>query len=175
MNALRKELADILATAALARNPALRRSMREEWLYAADLPGLCPPEEMETLLRKLKETGWEAAADGGWVQFRKSCPYPPEGWYAGSFGPEAACCGSLLRRHPGGDFRDGERVRFRLIKSAEEGAGSYERACAALHREWAERLRKGKKLPAVSRKYFGEEDEGGDSPCFSGISDTRNS
>ena len=37
-NALRKELTEILTLLPEGRKPALRRSLREEWLYATDVP-----------------------------------------------------------------------------------------------------------------------------------------
>ena len=81
---------------------------------------------------------------------------PPEDWYEGNFGPEAACCLSLLERHAGTACGAPEAVQRTLIKAGEEGGKAYETACAELHREWAERLRRGEPLPAVSRRYFGE-------------------
>ena len=153
-NALRTELAALLKAPEGSRAPALRRSLRADWLYASDLPALYGGNLPEELLRRLKEAGWEAEPDGGWLQLRKPAPEPPEGWYGGPFRTEAACCLSLLERHRHCDA-DPEPAQRRLIKAAEEGPEAYEAACAALHRDWAERLRRGETLPAVSRRYFG--------------------
>lgn len=151
-NALRKELINITAAFGLARFPALRRSLREEWLYAADLPGFCAPDSLAQIRKKLAEAGWETREEQGWLQLRKAAPEPPEGWFEGPFGPEASCCLSLLSRHKG-TAEDGLTQRL-LIKAGEEGAEAYETVCLRLHREWAARLRDGKKLPAVSLRYF---------------------
>ena len=101
INALRKELAALLDNSGAQRKPALRRSLREDWLYATDYPALCSGSMPETVMEQLKTAGWETAPDGDWLQLRKPAGEPPEDWYEGSFGPEAACCLSLLERHAG--------------------------------------------------------------------------
>ena len=156
INALRKELAALLDDSGARRKPALRRSLREDWLYATDYPVLCSGGMPDTLRDRLEAAGWEMVLDGEWLQLRKPAAEPPENWYEGSFGPEAACCLSLLERHAGTACGAPEAVQRALIKAGEEGGKAYETACAELHREWAERLRHGEPLPAVSRRYFGE-------------------
>ena len=156
INALRKELAALLDNSGAQRKPALRRSLQEDWLYATDYPALCSGSMPETVMEKLETAGWETAPDGDWMQLRKPAGEPPEDWYEGNFGPEAACCLSLLERHAGTACGAPEAVQRTLIKAGEEGGKAYETACAELHREWAERLRRGEPLPAVSRRYFGE-------------------
>lgn len=153
-NALRTELSALLRAPEGSRAPALRRSLRADWLYAADLPVLYGGNLPEELLSRLKDAGWEAEPDGGWLQLRKPAPEPPEGWYGGSFGPEAACCLSLLERQRPCDG-DPEPAQRMLIKAGEEGPEAYETACASLHRDWAECLRRGETLPDLSRRYFG--------------------
>ena len=157
INELRRELNMLLAGNPFRRPPAVRRSLQTEWLYAADLPGLCSGSALDGLLSRIREAGWETRTDGEWVQFRKPSPEPPEGWFEGGFGPEAACCGSLLRRHPEREDEVPYRETCMLIKAGEEGPEALERACAELHGQWAARLRAGRKLPAVSGRYFGEE------------------
>ena len=61
----------------------------------------------------------------------------------------------LLRSHDAPAGHDGEAAQRLLIKAGEEGEKAYEEACAALHGEWAERLRKGRSLPDLDRRYFG--------------------
>jgi hypothetical protein len=153
INTLRKELTRLLSERPLSRMPSVRRSRSEEWLYASDFPGLCTAEEQEKIADRLREYGWETAVTEGWALLRKPAEEPPEGWYSDGFGPEAACCLSLLDRHAerGNSAEAAQRM---LIKAGEEGGKAYETACAALHREWAERLRKREPLPAVSRRYF---------------------
>ncbi len=156
INALRKELASLLDDSGAQRKPALRRSLREDWLYATDYPALCSGGIPEALRERLEAAGWETALDGDWLQLRKPAGEPPEDWHEGSFGPEAACCLSLLQRH--GETAGGapEAVQRVVIKAGEEGGKAYETACWEIDREWAERLRRGEPLPAVSQRYFGE-------------------
>lgn len=157
MNALRAELNRILAEAGCPRAPALRRSGEPGWLYAADLPGLCPEEETARVSEILAKAGWECKQENGWLLLAKCAPEPPEGWFEGPFGPEAACCESLLRRHPDAAGEGAEAAQRLLIKAGEESPEAYEKACRHLHRCWAEKLRKGEKLPGIDIHYFGGE------------------
>ena len=154
INALRKELKRLLEPENGRRRPAIRRSLREDWIYAADLPEFIPGGELEAVCRKLQEAGWECLAEDGWLQLRKPADEPPEDWLDGPLGPEAACCRSLLIRHS-------ERLREKdwktvcsLIRAAEEGQEAYEAACRQIHHGWAERLRKKQRLPEISLSYF---------------------
>ncbi len=153
-NALREELAAVLTPPAGGRPPAIRRSPREEWLYMTDLPVLYGGTVPNTLLTALTGLGWEYRQEDDRLQLRKPAPEPPEHWYAGPFGPEAGCCLSLLDRHPQRDVEDSGAAQRTLIKAGEEGEKAYEETCAALHKDWARRLREGKSLPALSRRYF---------------------
>lgn len=154
-NALRKELAELLAVPQDSRRPAIRRSLQEMWLYVTDVLLLYGGSAPDDLLHALSCAGWEYAQDGYWMQLRKTAHEPPEDWYAGTFGPEAACCLSLLERHPVSDCEPSGKAQRMLIKAGEEGEKAYEETCAAIHREWAELLRKGYSIPKISRKYFG--------------------
>lgn len=154
-NALRNELAELLAVTPGNRTPAIRRSLHDDWLYATDLPGLHHGSIPQALQEALAGAGWEYMQEGDWLLLRKPAPAPPENWFAGTFGPEAACCLSLLDRHGDPYGEPADAVQRRLIKAGEEGVKAYEDACRAIHREWAEHLRQGKPLPAVSRQYFG--------------------
>ena len=153
-NALRKELAALLTAPAGSRQPVIRRSLQDAWIYATDLPALYDGPIPDTLLESLADAGWEYTQEQGWIQLRKAAPEPPEDWFSGSFGPEAACCMSLLERHPALTCEGTEAAQRKLIKAGEEGEKAYETACAALHRQWAERLRKGERIPKLSRYYF---------------------
>lgn len=156
MNKLRQELQGILAEIPVRRPPALRRSLLEDWLYATDLPRAAEETAVAAFCRKAEEHGWRTAATDGWIQLDRIPEIIPEPVFGGPFGTEAACCASLLRRHPG--ERKAEREIRLLIKAAEEGKEAYEKVCAGLHREWASALRKGEALPALATAYF----EGGD-------------
>ena len=155
INALRRELTETIGKACALRPPALRRSREEDWLYATDLPILFDGTVPDEAGRSLKALGWEYAPEREWLQIRKEAPEPPEDWFTGLFGKEAACCLSLLDRHAVQAGRDAATAQYRLIKAGEEGDRAYEAACAIIHREWAERLRQGLPLPAIDRRYFG--------------------
>ena len=153
-NAFRKELAEILTAWQADRMPVIRRSLADAWLYATDLPGLYNGEIPTALTAELISAGWEYTQDGNWLLLRKKAKEPPEDWYAGPFGQEAASCLSLLERHSAGNNVPSEAEQRILIKAGEEGKTAYENACGALHQDWAERLREGRSLPALSRRYF---------------------
>ena len=154
-NALRKELAALLTAPAGNRRPAIRRSLTEEWLYSSDLPALYGGNLPDSVLSALSSAGWTFLPENGWLLLKKTAKEPPAGWYDGTFGPEAACCRSLLDRHPPAGGEPSDAAQRMLIKAGEEGEKAYEEACAALHGEWAERLRKGRSLPDLDRRYFG--------------------
>ena len=155
INALRSEVAAILASHPTERPPAIRRSSRTEWIYVTDILMLLPGEEHRQLLKELSGNGWEYADERGWIQLRKAAEEPPENWFGGPFGPEAARCLSLLERHPGEAKEERTTAQAALIKAGEEGEKAYDLICANLHREWAGRLRMHQSLPALSRAYFG--------------------
>ena len=154
-NALRKELTVLMTAPPGNRQPVIRRSLKEAWMYATDLPVLYGGQVPDSLLSDLEAAGWSFFPEGDWLLLTKSAKEPPENWYDGPFGPEAACCRSLLGRHPASDSETSGMAERLLIKAGEEGEKAYEEACAILHREWAERLRTGKALPDLDRRYFG--------------------
>ena len=137
------------------RPAALRRSKRETWLYATDLPQAACEEAVLSFLHTVQSCGWKTRNEPGWILLDKVPETPPEGFYRGPFGPEAQCCASLLRRHPDRKGNADRTVRM-LLKAGEEGPDAYERACGVLHREWAAALRKKENLPGMATLYFGE-------------------
>ena len=155
INSLRLELKEILENPDAGRRPALRRSLREEWLYTTDLPGLCTGKSLENTLRKLDDSGWHYQNDGEWLQLRKTIVRPPEGWYDGPFGREAGCCLSLLKRHPEKMTGSAERIIIQLIKAGEEGSKAYEQACMQQHSQFSGRLRLGLELPDICLEFYG--------------------
>ena len=160
-NALRLELAGILTDFGGERKPALRRSRRADRMYATDLAGAPEGPARDAAAGRLREAGWDAEDAGGWLELRKGAAEPPEGWYDGAFGPEAACLAALLERHPERGEEDCS-VECRLVKAGEEGPEAYELACREIHGMFAERLRRKEKLPKISPAYFGgrtEEDQ----------------
>lgn len=156
-NAFRKELTILLNACAASRPPALRRSKSAEWLYATDIPVLLSGQTKEQLKSALIGAGWEYSEENGWILLRKDAEEPPEGWYSGRFGPEAACCRSILERHQGMPGYAANAAQWLLIKAGEEGEAAYEEACLVLHRQWAEKLRKRLPVPVLSLRYFERE------------------
>ena len=57
-NALRKELKALLAAPSGNRQPVIRRSLAEAWLYATDLPVLYGGSFPESILSALDTAGW---------------------------------------------------------------------------------------------------------------------
>jgi len=153
MNAYRAELAALLAGTETKRPPALRRSLREDALYATDLPAAADEAVVASFCRRAQEAGWHPRREGGWIELDRAVTEPPEGALPDHPGPEAACCRSLMERHAPGSPADPRWTR-RLIKAGEEGARAYEKACAAIHRDWAERLRKREGIPGISIAFF---------------------
>jgi len=157
INAFRKELVQMIGEASVRRPAAIRRSIRPDWLYASDLPSLCSGEETHRILDQLSGIGWTWIMEKtDWILFRKSAEEPPEDWFEGPFGPEAACCLSLITRHADTRPDGADPVRFRLIRAGESGEAAYEKTCAELHREWAALLRERQRLPGISPRFFGE-------------------
>lgn len=154
-NALRNELTALLTAPPGSRKPVIRRSLTEEWLYATDLPVLYGGQVPDSILSALAAAGWTFLPESGWLLLKKQAANPPEGWYEGTFGPEAACCRSLLERRSTVKGEAEEKAQRMLIKAGEEGEKAYEETCAALHREWAGCLRTGELLPDLDRRYFG--------------------
>ena len=145
-----------MLSAAESRRPAaLRRSLREEYLYATDLPQAAGEEAVSAFRREAEKAGWKTEEDGGWILLDRIPQKPPAEGFRGSGGPEARCCAGILRRHPG-NRKDGTREKRILIKADEEGAEAFENACRALHLEWAEALRKGEPLPDIPAEYLKE-------------------
>lgn len=158
MNNLRKEILCLLSGTACIRPAALRRSLREDFLYATDLPKTASPEAVKEFRRKAESAGWHTEEAEGWIQLDRIPGEMPADFLPGFFGPEARCCAGILRRHPE-KRRNGDREKRMLMKAGEEGPEAYERACGILHREWAAALRKGGSLPDLTENCFGEEED----------------
>ena len=162
MNQLREDLNRMLRDCPARRPAALRRSLRDDRLYAADLPRAADGEAVSAFLDRVREAGWQAEIRDGWIELDRPLERPPAGWIPGRPGPETECCLSLLERaHPdreGTDPREAEaaaaRAVRRLIKAGEAGGAAWEDTCRDLHREWAERLREGKAIPPVDTGFF---------------------
>ena len=154
MNKLRLEVQALLSRTETVRPAALRRSLREDCLYATDLPQVTDAESTAAFRRAAEEAGWLTAEENGWIQLDRIPAAPPEDGFPDFPGPEARCCESLLRRHAETEKRDGNREKRMLLKAREEGPEAYDKCCGKLHREWAENLRKREALPEIDLKYF---------------------
>ena len=155
MNALRMEVQELLREIPdVARKPALRRGLDDRWLYATDLPQVAGERETKLFLQEIHRKGWRSEEENGWLKLDRIPRMPPKGMDNGTPGAEAACCASLLKRHRDRlDPTDCMTERM-LIKAAEKGTASFELACGQIHAEWAARLRRGERLPAVDIAYF---------------------
>ena len=158
MNRLRKEIRNLLADTETERMPALRRSLREDFLYATDLPQAADEAAAAGFCSRAREAGWRTEEADGWIQLVKPGASPRDTGFAGPYGTEAACCASLLRRHTGGR-RNGEKEMRLLAKAGEESAEAFEKVCRLLHREWAAALRTRESLPEIPAELFEEERE----------------
>ena len=173
-NPWRKELHALFLPLSLPRTPALRRSLKPDWLFSTDLPSFASPDACKAFLRSAESLGWEAgegagpgpdASVRGWLELRRSVSSFPPGFFPVEAGGEYACLCALLARHPGSTDASSETIL--LLKAREEGAAAWENACRELHRELARRLRLHEPLPALS---FSEEKtektaEQEESPC----------
>ncbi len=154
MNKLRSEIQSMLSETECRRPPALRRSRKEEWLYATDLPKTAGKEAVSAFLERANEAGWITENEGDWIQLDRKGLTGNETDAEGGIGPEAECCLSLLLRHMNAEKRSADREKRMLLKAREEGADAFEKVCERLHREWAGALRRGEKLPAVETDFF---------------------
>ena len=160
MNGWRKELNGLLAAERTPRPVALRRSLREDFLYATDLPAV-DEAAAGHFTKAAEEAGWIVERCGDWLQLDRREAGVPEGIPALAAGPEARCCASLLKRHAGRTGEPDRRAERRLVKASEAGPAAWEKVCEELHGEWAERLRKHEPLPGLPAALF----SGGETEC----------
>ena len=153
-NELRRELQQICFHIQTRRPPAIRRSLKERFLYVTDLPQAAEEADIRKFTDLARRAGWEITAEDGWLQMDKVIRFPPREWYSGRTGPEAACCRSMLQRHSDRLVPTDGKAERMLVKAAEQGTDAYEAACRDLHRIWAERLRKGTGIPDVHPDFF---------------------
>ena len=164
MNELRKQIQEELEKTTAFRKPSLRRCGDDRWLYETDLPRKAEDSETRSFVCRISVAGWHVKAEENRLLLDRESAYPPRDFYADSFGPEAARCLSILRRHDARNRgNDASQAVRQLIKAGEQGYAAYEQVCRTLHREWASDLREGKGVPDVQLSFFGE--EGGKPQC----------
>ncbi len=164
MNTLRAELQELLGSVKCSRKPVLRRSREEEHLYTTDLPAAADDENIRLFLMLAGKNGWKADPGNGWIELDKPVTTLKQSGAPAAFGAEAACCLSLLKRHPPENCKkqqqaadDTAREIRKLIKAAECGPAEYETACRRLHAALAARLRMKEALPDIHRSFFEKE------------------
>jgi len=148
LRALRFQVQQALAEVPALRKPALRRSDDPEALLATNLPLAADTDAVEAFVQRMKAQGWRMREVRGWLLLDADVPVP-------EYAPvqaqgELGCCISLLSRHGGIDAPK-EDIRA-IVKAAE--AGTLERLCLCLHREWAALLRLHQPLPGGLKPYL---------------------
>lgn len=148
LRALRAQVQQALAEAPARRKPALRRSDDPGALLATDLPLAADAAAVEAFVQRMTAQGWRIREEKSWLLLDADVPAP-------EFSPvqaqgELGCCLSLLSRH-GGSGAPKEDIRA-IVKAAE--AGTLERLCLRLHREWAALLRLHQPLPGGLKPYL---------------------
>ena len=78
MNALRKELQELMQIPQTARQPVLRRSLSEYWLYSTDFPAVSDNENLTLFLKAIRNAGWEFTEEKVLIMMRKPAMEPPE-------------------------------------------------------------------------------------------------
>ena len=156
MEKWRKEITDMMISSGYRRTPALRRSDKEQFLFATDYPLAADDQDVLRFIGYAHEAGWQTETDHGWIYLSRK-PELNEGDGLPAPGPESACCLSLLKRHAGDRIlSDGSAERM-LLKAAEEGADAYENACERLHYTWAGMLRESGTIPDIDERFFQKE------------------
>ena len=144
-NPWRLELRSLLDAAAAARQPALRRSRKADWLFCTDLPLCAPAEAVEAFLARSEALGWECLSEEGWLNLRqRDSLFPDRWWDTAARDGEAACLRGLISRHP--ELFPSRAQACQILKAWEEGPDRFMAACLSVHRDFALRLREGRKL-----------------------------
>lgn len=141
MKKLRAEINVLLQMVPTRRKPSLRRCAEPDFLFVTDLPMIAEEKDIYVFCSNAEAAGWSTRHEGDYLYLDR-IPMPPEGKKRILSG-ERACCAFLMERHAGTSQPD---VEIRAWLKAEE-TGRQESLCAAWHREWAERIRKGDSLP----------------------------
>ena len=156
MKKWREELMQLMGESGYRRLPALRRSSKEMWLFATDYPQAADNQSVQRLLDMLREVGWKAELDAGWV-FIDRFPVYEASEEQPFRTPEACCCLSLIKRNLNKMPSDGS-IERKILKALEEGKDAYDRICTDVHAQWAALLRQHKDLPDIDQRFFGGEE-----------------
>ena len=133
------------------RKPALRRSDLPDALFATDLPLVAGEEAVAAFRAQMEQRGWHTGIYNGWLTL--DVPVPVQEYDIPDLPVgECGCCISLLLRHQ--DDAPAEALIRAVVKAADAGRQPFDRLCASLHGEFAERLRKHASLPGALLPYL---------------------
>ena len=152
ISALRGELRQLLAAVPATRTPTVRRCDSPDALLATNLPFLADEAAIAQFTCAAQQSGWTVTQQNGWLLLDHPVPAPDMPPPA-HFGGESGCLLHLLMRHPEEHAPCEADIRA-LAKAADESPAQAERLCAAMHRLWAERLRRREPLPGGLMPYL---------------------
>ena len=150
----RNELTALMDISGFQRKPALRRSNLNEYLLATDYPMTADKQSVQSFIIAAEQAGWQTKEDRGWIHLNRA-PQFEAAEQIPDPGPEAACCLSLLNRHPDGRTASDGCTERMLLKAMEEGSTACEHICRKLHCEWAVLLRSHSGLPDIDIRFLG--------------------
>lgn len=154
MKKWRNELINMMIHTGCTRTPVLRRSNKTQFLLATDFPLITDKNSMTAFMELAETNGWQTITDRGWIHLNRKAVFEAAEEIPDP-GPEAACCLSLINRHPNEMVpSDGTAERL-MLKAMEQGTEACERICCELHAEWAASLRKHKGIPDIDKRFFG--------------------
>lgn len=151
LKAMRHEVQEAMAGYAVKRTPTVRRSDREDMLLACDLPSVASETDVQAFTAAMEAAGWTVERVVMWLLLDKTVPMPVPDSSVRAEG-QAACCISLLERHP--SAVNDERAIRAVVKAGEKGMHELQRVCLRLHAEWAEKLARGELLPGKVLPYL---------------------
>ncbi len=149
---LRRELRLMLEDIPSSRTPSVRRCEHPDALLAVNLPFLANGAATARFIRTAQAQGWTVVSANGWLLLDHPVPVP-EAPQPLHFDGETGCLLSLLTRHPDDKAPCTAEIRA-LVKAAEESPAAVIRLCAAMHRDWAVRLRNRQPLPGGLAPYL---------------------
>ena len=148
---LRQQVQAVLYAVPAKRKPALRRSDLPDALFATDLPLVAEKAAVDAFCAQMARLGWRAGMHNGWLTLDAPIPVP-ETFIPDILAGESGCCISLLLRHR--EDAPAEAVIRAVVKAADAGRQPLEKLCAALHGEFAVRLRRHEPLPGALLPYL---------------------
>ena len=157
MKKWREELFLMMSSAGYRRRPALRRSIRDDYLLATDFPQAADEQSVLSFLETARGNGWQADLSDGWIELSRTMDFNDAIDTPVFRHPEADCCLSLLIRHQEKKESSDGRTEKTIAKAMEEGYSAYADACENIHALWAESLRISSSIPDVDIRYFGGE------------------